>query len=138
MPKPKPLFHRRLEAAARKAARRAYAPYSEFRVGAAVQAASGKIYAGCNVENASYGLCNCAERTAIFSAVAAGETRIVAVAVYTPTSTVTLPCGACRQVLNEFGPEAAVLGVCDSDKRITTTVSALLPDAFGPADLGGE
>jgi cytidine deaminase len=132
---PKPIFHRRLEAAARKAAKRAYAPYSAFRVGAAVQAGSGKIYPGCNVENASYGLCNCAERTAVFTAVAAGETRIVAVAVYTPTPTVTLPCGACRQVLHEFGPEAAVLGVCDGAQRVMTSVAALLPSAFGPADL---
>jgi cytidine deaminase len=131
----KPISHRRLEAAARKAAKRAYAPYSKFRVGAAVQGGSGRIYAGCNVENASYGLCNCAERTAVFSAVTAGETRITAVAVYTPTPTVTLPCGACRQVLHEFGPEAAVLGICASDDRVATSVAALLPKAFGPNDL---
>jgi cytidine deaminase len=133
----KPVLLRRLEAAARKAAERAYAPYSKFRVGAAVQGGSGRIYAGCNVENASYGLCNCAERTAVFAAVTAGETRITAVAVYTPTANVTLPCGACRQVLHEFGPEAAVVGICDGEERVSTSVAALLPLAFGPADLRG-
>src|SRR5687768_1113767 len=90
---------RRLERTARAAVKHAYAPYSKFRVGAAVLAGSGKIYAGANVENASYGLCNCAERTAIFSAVAAGEETVLAVAVYTPTSAATTPCGACRQVI---------------------------------------
>src|SRR5258707_15687060 len=97
---------RRLEHAARAAARGAYAPYSKYRVGAAVLAGSGKIYAGCNVENASYGLCNCAERTAIFTAIAAGERKVKAVVVYTPTRIPTMPCGACRQVINEFGPQA--------------------------------
>ncbi len=124
-----------LETAARKAAQRAYAPYSAFRVGAAVQAGSGRIYAGCNVENAAYGLCNCAERTAVFTAIAAGETRILAVAVYTPTPKVTLPCGACRQVLHEFGPEAAVVGICDGEERVVSSVAALLPHAFGSANL---
>jgi cytidine deaminase len=131
----KPISHQRLEAAARKAAKQAYAPYSKFRVGAAVRGGSGKIYPGCNVENASYGLCNCAERTAVFAAVAAGETRITAVAVYTPTPSVTLPCGACRQVLHEFGPDAAVLGICDGADRVATSVASLLPLAFGPANL---
>jgi cytidine deaminase len=126
---------RRLEKAAREAAAKAYAPYSEFPVGAAVVAASGKIYAGCNVENASFGLCNCAERTAIFTAVAAGEKSIKAVAVYTPTPLPTAPCGACRQVINEFGPEALVISVCDTKNRIETSLTALLPGAFGPGDL---
>lgn len=126
---------RRLAQAARAAARVAYAPYSKFRVGAAVLAGSGKIYAGCNVENASYGLCNCAERTAIFSAVAAGETRLEAVVVYTPTATPTMPCGACRQVINEFGPEARIIALCDSPERIERPLSALLSDAFGPRNL---
>src|SRR5580700_11100378 len=120
---------RRLEKAARDAAARAYAPYSEFPVGAAVVADSGKIYAGCNVENASFGLCNCAERTAIFSAVAAGEKSIKAVAVYTPTPLPTAPCGACRQVIHEFGPDALVVSVCDAKNRIETKLSALLPAA---------
>ena len=87
---------RRLERTARSASARAYAPYSRFPVGAAVLAGSGRIYPGCNVENAAYGMCNCAERTAIFSAVAAGEKSVRAVAVYTPTPLPTTPCGACR------------------------------------------
>jgi len=133
-----PLAHavrRKLEKAARTAAAASYSPYSKFRVGAALLAGSGKVYAGCNVENASYGLCNCAERTAIFTAAAAGERDVVAIAVYTPTPTATMPCGACRQVINEFGPGALVISVCDSAERIETTLDALLPAAFGPRDL---
>jgi cytidine deaminase len=126
---------RRLEKSARLAATRAYAPYSKFPVGAAALGGSGRVYAGCNVENASYGLCNCAERTAIFSAIAAGEKLIKAVAVYTPTPLPTAPCGACRQVINEFGPDAVVISVCDTKNRIDTLLSALLPAAFGPGDL---
>lgn len=126
---------RRLEKAARAAAKKSYSPYSKFPVGAAILCGSGKVYTGCNVENASYGLCNCAERTAIFSAAAAGERVVKAVAVYTPTTTPTSPCGACRQVINEFGPTALILGVCDSAARIDTTLDRLLPHAFGPANL---
>src|SRR3954470_3204153 len=125
----------RLEKAARAAVKSCYAPYSKFRVGAAVLGGSGKIYAGCNVENASYGLCNCAERTAIFTAAAAGERQLKAVIVYTPTPTPTMPCGACRQVINEFGPRAVVISVCNSAKRIETTLPALLSEAFGPENL---
>ena len=126
---------RRLEKAARAAVRQAYAPYSKFCVGAAVLAGSGKIYRGCNVENAAYGLCNCAERTAIFNAVAAGERSVRAVVVYTPTARPTAPCGACRQVINEFGPHAVVIGVCATAARLETTLAALLPAAFGPDNL---
>src|SRR3954471_12700338 len=126
---------RRLEKAARLAARSSYSPYSKFRVGTAVLAGSGKIYAGCNVENASYGLCNCAERTAIFTAATAGERKIEAVVVYTPTPTPTMPCGACRQVINEFGPRATVISICNSAKRIETSLPALLSEAFGPENL---
>jgi len=130
-----PSVRRRLEKTARTAAKSAYAPYSKFRVGAAVLTGSGKIFSGCNVENASYGLCNCAERTAIFSAIAAGERKLKAIMVYTPTPLANMPCGACRQVINEFGPEALVSSICDSASRIETTIPALLPAAFGPADL---
>ncbi len=127
----------KLRSAARVAAGQAYAPYSKFRVGAAILADSGKIYSGCNVENASYGLTNCAERTAIFSAVAAGEKKlkIRCVVVYTPTKLATAPCGACRQVINEFGPHARVISFCKSADIIDTSLDALLPGAFGPADL---
>ena len=126
---------RRLEKAARAAARASYSPYSKFRVGSALLAGSGKIYAGCNVENASYGLCNCAERTAIFSAAAAGERKLRAIVVYTPTATPTMPCGACRQVINEFGAKATVIGICSSARRIETTLPQLLTEAFGPENL---
>ena len=126
---------RRLEQTARAAAKASYSPYSKFRVGTAVLTGSGKIYPGCNVENASYGLCNCAERTAIFTAATAGERKITAVVVYTPTATPTTPCGACRQVINEFGPKAVVISVCDSARRIETTLPALLGEAFGRENL---
>lgn len=130
-----PSARARLETAARAAAKAAYAPYSRFRVGAAVLAGSGKIYSGCNVENAAYGMCTCAERTAVLTAIAAGETSVGAVAVYTPTKNPTSPCGGCRQVINEFGPEALVISVCDSSHRLETSLSALLPSTFGPKDL---
>jgi cytidine deaminase len=120
---------------AKAAAARAYAPYSRFRVGAALRARSGAVFAGCNVENASYGLTNCAERTAIFQMVAAGETAFDRIVVYTPTPTPTAPCGACRQVLNEFNPDAEVLCVCDGPDVIRSAVRDLLPGAFGPANL---
>lgn len=130
-----PHQRRRLIAVARAAARQAHAPYSKFRVGAAVLTRTGKIFAGCNVENACYGLSNCAERTAVFKAVSAGRCDILAVAVYTPTPKATPPCGACRQVINEFGPRAEILCVCDSPDRIETRLDHLLPGAFGPKSL---
>ena len=138
MPTIAPSLLRRLETAARRAAKASYSPYSKFPVGAAILTDSGKIYSGCNVENASYGLCNCAERTAIFSSVAAGERGLRAVVVYTPTATATAPCGACRQVINEFGPAATVISLCDSDDRIESNTPDLLPKSFGPANLSAS
>jgi len=135
MPAISPNTLRRLERAARTAAQGSYSPYSNFKVGAAILTGSGRIYTGANIENASYGLCNCAERTAIFTAAADGERQLRAVAVYSPTTTPTMPCGACRQVINEFGPQALIISVCDSAERRETTLPQLLPDAFGPADL---
>ncbi|MBL9216427.1 MAG: cytidine deaminase [Opitutaceae bacterium] len=134
---PTPAQLRKLEAAARAAAGRAYAPYSRFAVGAAVLTTAGKVHTGCNVENASYGLTNCAERTAVFSAVAAGgaRTRLRCVVVYTPTRTATAPCGACRQVIHEFGPSSRIVSICDGPARVDSPIDALLPGAFGPADL---
>ena len=134
---PTPAQLRALESAAKQAARRAYAPYSKFHVGAAILTATGRVYTGCNVENASYGLCNCSERTAIFNAVAAGETklRLRCVVVYTPTPTATAPCGACRQVIYEFGPETRVISICRSRERQDHTIGELLPGAFGPDNL---
>lgn len=132
---PTPAQLKKLRQAAKAAAKKAYAPYSNFSVGAAVLTTKGRIFAGCNVENASYGLCNCAERTAIFSAVAAGDRKLECVVVYTPTPAATAPCGACRQVINEFGPGARILSFCAGSDVIDTTSDALLPRAFGPADL---
>ncbi len=124
-----------LIAEARSVSQQAYCPYSEFRVGAAVLTDAGDVFCGCNVENASYGLSICAERNAIFQMVASGKQRFAAIAVYTRTKTPTAPCGACRQVMNEFGPVARVICVCDGAERIDTSVNALLPNAFGPGNL---
>jgi cytidine deaminase len=121
--------------AARRARERAYCPYSRFPVGAAVLGDDGTISAGCNVENASYGLTICAERNAIFAAVARGMPGIRAVVVYTPTPSPTAPCGACRQVIHEFGPGAQVICVCDGPGEIRRPLGDLLPEAFGPRAL---
>ncbi len=121
--------------AAKDASEHAYCPYSRFRVGAAVLTESGEIFSGCNVENASYGLTICAERNAIFHTLSRGQNRLMAVVVYTPTAVPSSPCGACRQVINEFGPEAEVISVCDGPGRIHKPLSQLLPDAFGPHNL---
>jgi cytidine deaminase len=120
----------RLRAAARAAATNAYAPYSGFRVGAACVTGSGAIHAGANVENASYGLAMCAERNAVFRAVAAGEREIRALIVYTPTPVPTTPCGACRQVLCEFGDRITVICCCDGDGVLEFTSDGLLPERF--------
>ena len=131
---PNPAGESRLIAAATEARLRAYAPYSRFAVGAAVLA-GGRIYSGANVENASYGLSNCAERAAVFAAVGAGERRIEAVAVVTDTPAPTPPCGACRQVLNEFGPGMTVLSATLAGAVTRTNLSDLLPASFGPQSL---
>jgi len=120
---------------AKKARERARAEYSNFKVGAAVQAASGKIYRGCNIESSSYGLTMCAERVAIFNAISSGETEIVQIAVVTNSEKASSPCGACRQVLVDFALESKVyLNNCKDDTRSTTTKS-LLPDYFSKVDL---
>jgi cytidine deaminase len=123
---------------ARLASQRAYSPYSQFQVGAAVLTDTGEIYSGCNVENASYGLTICAERNAIFQMVSAGSHRIMAVAVFTPTPTPTAPCGACRQVIQEFGADAVVLSTCNGPGILRMTLSQLLPAAFGGSQLTGD
>jgi cytidine deaminase len=125
-----------LRSLAKAAAIRAYSPYSKFRVGAALRTKSGAQFAGCNVENASYGLTVCAERNAVFQMVAAGEGEPVQIVIYTPTPTPTAPCGACRQVLNEFNPDVEVVSVCDGPDEIHLSLRELLPGAFGPANLG--
>jgi cytidine deaminase len=116
--------------AARAASARAYAPYSKFHVGAAV-AAGGKIFAGCNVENASYGLTTCAERNAVAAAVAGGETGLEAIAIFAPTAKPTPPCGACRQVLAEFNPEMPVHLIAADGSVETLNLADLLPRRFG-------
>lgn len=120
---------------AKTASTRAYCPYSKFQVGAALVTQSGAVFTGCNVENASYGLTICAERNATFQLIAAGETTFDAIVIYTPTPTPTAPCGACRQVLNEFNPDATVMSFCDGPESISSIVRDLLPGAFGPANL---
>lgn len=125
----------RLAREAHAAALQAYAPYSRFPVGAAALFGSGKIYRGCNVENASYGLCFCAERSAIISAIVAGERQLRCIAVYTPTSKTTMPCGACRQVIREFGPECRIIALCEGAQPVETDLATLLPESFGPENL---
>lgn len=124
-----------LKQTAQAASRRAYCPYSDFPVGAAVLAESGLIVPGCNVEIASYGLTICAERNAVFSAVANGEREILAVGIYTPTPSPTAPCGVCRQVIYEFGKGTEVFSFCESSEISSWTIDELLPAAFGPRDL---
>ncbi len=123
-----------LIAVAQQARRWAYAPYSHYAVGAALLTASGRVYDGVNVENAAYPTGMCAERVAAFKAVSQGEREFVAVAVVTENG--GTPCGACRQVLSEFGLDAVVV-VADAQGRVhlEATVRELLPGAFGPADL---
>ena len=116
----------------------AYAPYSRFRVGAAVRAPDGTIYRGCNVENASYPLSVCAERNAIAAAVAGGARRIEAIAVVGDTPEPIAPCGGCRQVIREFGRNARVILASVRGARAETTIEALLPKSFGPEHLGIE
>jgi cytidine deaminase len=130
-----PSLLERLRDLARSASTRAYCRYSQFRVGAALITSSGTTYSGCNVENASYGLTCCAERNAVFQMVGGGETSFAAIVVYTPTPRPTAPCGARRQVLFEFNPDAEVISVCDGPDVPRSTVRELLPGAFGPSNL---
>lgn len=123
--------------AARNAVEGAYVPYSSFPVGAAVLTADGSIVAGANIENASYGLTVCGERVAVFTAAAAGHREIQAVAISTPRHPGATPCGACRQVLNEFKPAQGDLAVLldGSDGIVELRLGDLLPMSFGPRDL---
>lgn len=115
---------------------KAYAPYSNFKVGAALLTKSGKIYQGCNIENSSYGLSNCAERTAIFKAVSQGELEFEALAIAGDTPGPIAPCGACRQVIAEFNIPVIIMANLKGDIR-KVTLSELLPFSFSPADLEG-
>lgn len=119
-----------LIAAARAALEHAYSPYSGFRVGAAVRTAGGAIVAGSNVENASYSLTLCAERSAAAAAISGGARALAAVAVATETAEPVLPCGACRQFLAEFGPELRVVCVGSGPRAVVTSLGELLPGRF--------
>ena len=124
-----------LRAAAERAAQMAYAPYSKFQVGAAILARDGRVFTGCNVENASFGLTICAERNAVFTAVAAGAREFVALALITSSSTPVTPCGACRQVLSEFPPSFALRCFGRDGSEHATSTQALLPEAFAAGDF---
>jgi cytidine deaminase len=115
--------------AARRVREHAYAPYSAFRVGCALETDSGKVHVGANVENASYGATVCAERAAVAAMIAAGDTHIRRIAVYAEGPTLAMPCGMCRQVLSEFGLDATVVVGGPAGTR-TTTLAALLPEPF--------
>jgi cytidine deaminase len=122
-----------LVAQAAEARQAAYVPYSHFPVGAALRAAEGKVYTGCNVENASYGLTICAERNAVAHAVAEGARRFTAIAVVTENG--VTPCGMCRQVLAEFGPTMTVIVADAAGHQRIYNMADLLPAAFTPAQL---
>lgn len=123
-----------LAAAAEQAWRNAYAPYSGFRVGAALRAADGAVFAGANVENGSFGLTRCAEQSAVQALVTAGGRSFTELVVHTAAEPPASPCGACRQVLNEFAPDAVVWLVNDRGTVIRSTVRELLPLGFSYAE----
>jgi len=120
---------------AEKIRKRAYTPYSKFKVGAAVLCVDGKIFTGCNIENASFGLAVCAERVAIFKAISEGSTKFKAIAVVGDTDKPCSPCGACRQVISEFGEDIPlIMANLKGDVKIKK-IKELLPEAFGKNDL---
>lgn len=133
-----PIAWAELEKAALAAQPHAHAPYSGYRVGAALSVASGRIFAGCNVENASYGLSICAERSAVAHMVAAGEHTPVAIVVVTPGQSPGTPCGMCRQTLAEFAFDLPIRLLASDNPGVSreVTLAALLPDAFRPEALG--
>lgn len=122
-----------LLALARKAMEHSYSPYSHFAVGAALLCADGRVFTGCNIENASFGLTNCAERTAVFKAISEGESEFTTIAIASK-GTAPWPCGACRQVLNEFAPTLRVMVTWD-DQVEEAPLNRLLPYGFGPKEL---
>jgi cytidine deaminase len=123
----------------KKAREKAYVPYSKFGVGAAILTTDGKIYHGCNIENAAYSMCNCAERTALFSAYSQGDRDFSMLAVVADTDRPCSPCGACRQVISELcPPEMKVVLTNLKGEILETTVAELLPGAFSPEDLHAE
>lgn len=123
------MINRELFELAKKAAKQAYAPYSKFKVGAALVTATGNIYSGCNVENSSYGLSICAERNAIFNMVTNGDKLITEIAIYVDSDLLFPPCGACRQVLAEFGEDITIYYGNDNE-IVQTTLKEILPHTF--------
>jgi cytidine deaminase len=122
--------HKKLIDLAKQASLNSYSPYSKFAVGCAVLTDKGQIYAGCNVENISFGLTICAERAAVFNAISAAgpATRIKKAIIYTPTNHPITPCGACRQVLREFGAELLVVSVSKTGEELSFMIDELLPE----------
>lgn len=121
---------------ARNAMDRAYAPYSKFRVGAVIKAQSGRLYAGCNVENASYPVGSCAEQGAISAMISGGDLKIDEMVVMGDGENLTSPCGACRQRIREFAAPDVLIHICDrTGVRKTMTLAELLPVSFGPENL---
>jgi len=116
------------------ATKRAYVPYSKFKVGAALLTEDGKVFTGCNIECASYGGTNCAERTAVFKAVSEGYTKFKAIAVVSASDSIAYPCGICRQVLNEFAPDIDII-LDDNGTMQVINLKEMLPYSFGPSDL---
>ena len=133
---PSPEAWKLLRERAASAMERAYAPYSNFRVGAALLASDGSVVEGCNVENASFPAGSCAERVAVGAAITRGVRDFVALAVVTEATEPTPPCGVCRQVLMEFAPELPVLSATMGGAEARWSVSDLLPHAFTPTSLG--
>jgi cytidine deaminase len=128
-----------MKSAAERACAAAYAPYSRFRVGAAVRDASGRTFVGCNVENASYGLTQCAERNALAAAIAAGVRDLRTILIYTPGERAHAPCGACRQVIGELmQADAKVVSFCEADEPRQWTVADILPEPFAAEALLGR
>lgn len=121
---------RTLIEAAKLVSNNSYSPYSQFPVGAALLDERGQIFTGTNVENASFGLTICAERSAICTAIAQGATKITHIAIYTPTPIHTSPCGACRQMINEFKEKTVIFLACDGKPEVTTGIDQLLPNDF--------
>ena len=120
---------------AKDAMKNAYAPYSRFRVGAALLTKDGAVFKGCNIENASYGATNCAERTAIFKAISEGYREFEKIAIVASSGDFASPCGICRQVLAEFMPEGEVILYSEEKGMVTYTVRELLPMGFSKADI---
>ena len=118
-----------LRQAAIEASKKAYAPYSKYKVGAALLTKKGNVFTGCNVENSSYGLTNCAERTAVFKAVSEGETEFKEIVIYVDSAKLPTPCGACRQVLSEFSSDLKVTIISKTEEK-QTDIQELLPLSF--------